>query len=197
MRETYLIAIPMIVFTLFSSFGIVWKYSNITMNMMSACASCPDNLPQCSQSDHPVLGGLDIIPYFYNNTYKGERGDDNIISVYNGFKYLFSNIEHKNMFDSNPQQYLPQYGGYCAWGVAGEYCPEYPWSVDCLGPSGNWNHGTVLSQKLYFFLYEEAMEKFMANVDDNIEAGDERWSVWFSTIDDYMNTDCYVSNADT
>ena len=195
MKEKYLIAIPMIVFTLFSSFGIVWKYNKITMNMSATCASCPDNLPQCSQSDHPVLGGLDIIPYFYNVSYKGERGSDNIVSTYNGFKYLFTNIENKNMFDANPEQYLPQYGGYCSWGVAGEYCPEYPWSLDCLGPSGNWNHGTVLSQKLYFFLYEEAMEKFMADVDNNIEAGDERWLSWFSTTDEHMNTDCYVSNT--
>jgi hypothetical protein len=197
MKEKYLIAIPMIVFTLFSSFGILWKYNNITMNMAVSCAFCPDNLSQCSQSGNPILGGLDIIPYFYNVSYKGERGSDNIVSTYNGFKYLFTNIENKNMFDSNPEQYLPQYGGYCAWGVAGEYCPEYPWSLDCLGPSGNWNHGTVLSQKLYFFLYEEAMEKFMANVNDNIEAGDERWSSWFSTIDDHMNTDCYISESDT
>jgi hypothetical protein len=97
------------------------------------------------------------------------------------------------MFDENPEQYIPQYGGYCAWGIAGEYCPTYPWSDSCLGPSGNWEHGIVLSDKLYFFLYEEAKEKFMANVEYNVEAGDERWLSWFSDFDTNMNTDCYVT----
>ena len=193
MKEKYLIMFPMIVFTLFTSFGIVLKSNKMSMSMMSSCASCPNNLPQCSQSKNPVLGGLDIIPYFYNSSYVGERGNDSINTVYNGFDYLFTNIENKNMFDSNPEQYIPQYGGYCAWGVAGEYCPDYPWSVDCLGPSGDWAHGTILSQKLYFFLYEEAKNKFTANTDENIESGDERWLSWFSDIDENMNTDCYVS----
>jgi len=193
MKEKYLILFPMIVFTLFTSLGIMLKSNKMTMSMMSSCASCPNNLPQCSQSDNPVLGGLDIIPYFYNSSYVGIRGNDDIVTVYNGFKYLFTNKENKNMFDSNPEQYIPQYGGYCAWGVAGEYCPDYPWSVDCLGPSGDWAHGTILSQKLYFFLYEEAKNKFTANTDDNIDAGDERWLSWLSDIDENMNTDCYVS----
>jgi YHS domain-containing protein len=191
MLEKYLIIIPIALFAVFTSIGIVNNYR--TMNLSTACASCPDNLPKCSQTDNYVLGGLDIIPYFYNETYKGERGDNTIYSTYNGFNYLFTTIENKAMFDANPEQYQPQYGGYCAWGVAGEFCPEYPWSVECLGPSGNWQHGTILSEKLYFFLYEEAKEKFMANTEYNIETGDERWLKWFSTIDEKMNTDCYVA----
>jgi hypothetical protein len=64
--------------------------------------------------------------------------------------------------------------------------------VDCLGPSGNWQHGTIFSEKLYFFLYDEAKEKFMSNTEYNIETGDERWLKWFSTTDEKMNTDCYA-----
>jgi hypothetical protein len=108
MNEKYLIMFPMIVFTLFTSLGILLKSNKMTMNMMSSCASCPNNLPQCSQSENPVLGGLDIIPYFYNTSYVGERGNDSINTVYNGFNYLFTSIENKNMFDSNPEQYIPQ-----------------------------------------------------------------------------------------
>ncbi len=52
---------------------------------------------------------------------------------------------------------------------------------------------TYILEKLYFFLYEEAKEKFMANTEYNIESGDERWLNWFSSIDEKMNTDCYVA----
>lgn len=190
MLEKYLIIIPIITFTLFTSIGIVNNYRTIILS--TTCASCPDNLPKCSQTDNYVLGGLDVIPYFYNETYKGERGNNAIYSTYNGFKYLFTTAGNKAIFDANPEQYQPQYGGYCAWGVAGEFCPEYPWSAECLGPSGNWQHGTIISEKLYFFLYEEAKEQFMSNTEYNIETGDERWLNWFSTMDEKMNTDCYV-----
>ena len=189
--EKILVVIPIVAFSLFASMGIV-QYTT-TMNLATVCSTCPSSLPTCSQSSHPVLGGLDVIPYFYNDSYVGQRGLDTIATIYDGFTYLFSNDDHKAMFDENPEQYIPQYGGYCAWGIAGEYCPTYPWSDSCLGPSGNWEHGTVLSDKLYFFLYEEAKEKFMANVEYNVEAGDERWMSWFSYIDTNMNTDCYVS----
>jgi hypothetical protein len=186
--EKYLVVIPIFTFALFTSMTIV-QYT--MTNFESVCSTCPSTLPTCSQSTNPVLGGLDVIPYFYNHSYVGERGIDILFSVYNGFTYLFSTNDHKAMFDENPEQYIPQYGGYCAWGIAGEYCPAYPWSETCLGPSGNWQYGTVISQKLYFFLYADAKDKFMANVAENMEAGDERWLSWFSSIDEPVNTDCF------
>lgn len=190
MMEKYLVAIPIFAFALLTSFSIV-QYT--TMNLVSLCTDCPSSLPTCSQSTDPVLGGLDIIPYFYNTSYVGERGIDTIFSVVDGFTYLFTTHQHKSMFDSNHEQYLPQYGGYCAWGIAGEYCPEYPWSDSCLGPSGNWQYGTVISEKLYFFLYEEAKDKFLSNSAQHIAAGDDRWLSWFANIDEPMNTNCFVS----
>jgi len=194
MLEKYLVALPIFAFVLFATFGMMIQYN--TMNLATdECSSCPQTLPTCSQLGEPVLDGLDIIPYFYNDSYIGERGSDNIVSVYDGFKYLFVTEDHKTIFDADPEQYIPQYGGYCAWGIAGEYCPQYPWSTSCLGPSGNWEYGTILSQKLYFFLYAEAKEKFMTNVEANIDAGDERWLTWFSNATGHMNTDCVVQSS--
>jgi YHS domain-containing protein len=194
MWEKYLIGLPIFVFALFTSFGLI-QYNTMNLSAIE-CVSCPESLPTCSQMGEPVLGGLDIIPYFYNESYVGERGSDEIVSVYDGFKYLFYNEDHKILFDSDPEQYIPQYGGYCAWGIGGEYCPEYPWSTSCLGPSGNWEHGTVIGEKLYFFLYSEAKEKFMANVEETIESGDERWLTWFSDSAAHMNTECFVQSTD-
>ena len=31
--------------------------------------------------------------------------------------YYFTSAEQKRKFEQNPQQYLPQYGGYCAFGI--------------------------------------------------------------------------------
>jgi len=38
--------------------------------------------------------------------------------VHDGVTYAFTSKEHKQMFEANPQKYLPAYGGSCAYGVA-------------------------------------------------------------------------------
>ena len=30
-------------------------------------------------------------------------------------------------FAQNPSKFVPQFGGFCSWGVAAEFCPSYPW----------------------------------------------------------------------
>ena len=30
-------------------------------------------------------------------------------------------------FSQNPSKFVPQFGGFCSWGVAAEFCPSYPW----------------------------------------------------------------------
>jgi len=169
----------------------------------STCESCPDyitNFP-CSTIGDSVLGGLDFVQYFvdfklpdetYNETLVGLKGYDNIYSVYQNFTYNFLTKKNKEIFETNPEKYIPQWGGYCAWGIAGEYCPKYPWAYDCLGPSGNWGHWTIRNDKLYFFLFSEAKENFV-NETDIITTGDARWDEWFgdNTIKP-MSTACYV-----
>ena len=40
------------------------------------------------------------------------------MSEYKGVKYFFTSQEQKALFDKNPDKYLPQYGGWCATGIA-------------------------------------------------------------------------------
>ncbi|MEQ9592022.1 MAG: YHS domain-containing (seleno)protein [Cyclobacteriaceae bacterium] len=37
---------------------------------------------------------------------------------YNGLNYYFTSQDQKKTFDANPTKYLPQYGGFCAFGVS-------------------------------------------------------------------------------
>ena len=66
-----------------------------------------------------------------------------------------------------------------------------------MGPSGNWGHWTIVEEKIYFFLFSDAKNKFTTenNAEDMIVAGDSRWESWFGDdIEDYpMSTSCYVS----
>lgn len=39
-------------------------------------------------------------------------------ATYDGLAYYFTTNEQKKAFEANPTKYLPQYGGYCAFGVS-------------------------------------------------------------------------------
>jgi len=62
-----------------------------------------------------ALKGYDVVSYFKNMP---KKGNSKIIYNYDGVTYQFTSQEHLNMFKSNPEKYLPKYGGYCAYAIA-------------------------------------------------------------------------------
>lgn len=60
-----------------------------------------------------ALQGYDVVAYFTDNT--ATRGSNTHESVYKDVRYHFATADHKARFDKNPDQYLPQYGGWCAY----------------------------------------------------------------------------------
>ena len=45
-------------------------------------------------------------------------GDTTVTSTVNGITYQFSSATNKNLFDAEPEKYIPAYGGWCAYAVA-------------------------------------------------------------------------------
>ena len=66
-----------------------------------------------------VASGYDVVEYFNQNAVKGEK---KFKTTYDGVKFKFSSEKNLNLFIKNPEKYIPQYGGYCAYaiGVKGE-----------------------------------------------------------------------------
>ncbi len=48
----------------------------------------------------------------------GVEGAKNFRYAYKGATYVFINQAHMDDFKANPEKYLPQYGGWCAYAVA-------------------------------------------------------------------------------
>ncbi|MEQ6124045.1 YHS domain-containing (seleno)protein [Pseudotenacibaculum sp. MALMAid0570] len=46
-----------------------------------------------------------------------QRGTKQFKTIHNKIAYYFTSAEQKEKFDKNPTKYLPQYGGFCAFGV--------------------------------------------------------------------------------
>jgi len=55
--------------------------------------------------------GYDVVSFF-NGTAK--KGSKSITATFDGGVFYFASAESKTKFESNPDAYLPQYGGYCA-----------------------------------------------------------------------------------
>ena len=69
------------------------------------------NLP----STGVALEGYCPVAYFAVN--KPVKGKPEHASTHNGVTYHFVSAEAKQAFDTNPEKYIPAYGGWCAFGM--------------------------------------------------------------------------------
>jgi len=56
-------------------------------------------------------------PVSYLDLGLAQRGSKEFKSEYGGVKYFFTSTEQKQTFDKRPSKYIPQFGGYCAFGI--------------------------------------------------------------------------------
>lgn len=86
-----------------------------------------------------AIGGYDVVGYFTSAA--AIKGNASIKAVHKGVTYWFSSQENKALFQKEPTKYLPQCGGYCAWGVA-EKKSKFPINPETFD---------IVDGKLYFF----------------------------------------------
>ncbi|HEX5170772.1 MAG TPA: YHS domain-containing (seleno)protein [Cyclobacteriaceae bacterium] len=63
-----------------------------------------------------VIDGYDPVAYFTEQM--AVKGSEEFQSSYNGLVYWFTSEENKKTFDSTPQKYEVQFGGFCAYAVS-------------------------------------------------------------------------------
>lgn len=61
-----------------------------------------------------VAEGYDVTEYFNN---KAVKGANKFITTHDNVKYKFVSQENLEKFKNNPEKFVPQYGGYCAYAV--------------------------------------------------------------------------------
>jgi YHS domain-containing protein len=110
----------------------------------------------------PAIEGYDPVAYFIEH--KPVRGSANYTTKYEGKFFLFSNAADKAEFEKHPDKYLPQYGGWCSFGVAmGKkfYADPTVW--------------TVANDKLYLNSSKNIQEKWSAKRNQMIQDADQNW----------------------
>jgi len=63
-----------------------------------------------------VIRGYDPADYFTEG--RPVPGKSGLSYEFDGGNYLFSSSANRDLFKADPKAYAPQYGGYCAFGVA-------------------------------------------------------------------------------
>lgn len=66
--------------------------------------------------DGVAIQGYDPVAFFTDK--KPVKGKPAISSKSGGATYHFSSEANKKAFDAEPAKYIPQFGGYCAYGVS-------------------------------------------------------------------------------
>ena len=67
--------------------------------------------------DDSKIGLQGYSPVSYLDLGLAQRGLKQHKAVYKDIAYYFTSAEQKNKFTKNPERYMPQYGGFCAFGV--------------------------------------------------------------------------------
>lgn len=71
-----------------------------------------------------AISGYDPVSYFGDQPIPG---NPDITATYGDATYYFANVENKAKFETDPETYIPQYGGFCAVAVSeGKLVPINP-----------------------------------------------------------------------
>ena len=68
--------------------------------------------------DGVFLDGYDVVAYFTKQ--KALKGSKEYQHSYKGITYQFTSLDHLNAFTRSPEKYIPQYGGYCTFGLGAD-----------------------------------------------------------------------------
>ena len=111
------------------------------------------------------VSGKDIVEYFsLSSSDNAVDGDDAYQTEWEGIKWKFKDETNLNLFESNPTDYAPRFGGYCAYAMANGYSAK-----------GSANAWTVYNGQLYLNFDKGVRSSWSNSIDSNIEDGDENW----------------------
>jgi len=109
-----------------------------------------------------AVEGYDVVAYFTDG--KPVEGTDDFSVDWKGATWQFSSEENKALFESDPEKYAPQFGGYCAWAVSQGYTastvPE-AWSI--------------VDGKLYLNYSKGVQNTWEQDIPGNIKLADTNW----------------------
>jgi YHS domain-containing protein len=109
-----------------------------------------------------AVGGYDPVAYFTES--KPVEGSAAHELEWKGATWRFASAENRALFEAHPEQYAPQYGGYCAWAMAQDN-----------EASGDPRYWKIVGGKLYLNYDASVQRKWEADIPGFIAKADVNW----------------------
>jgi YHS domain-containing protein len=109
-----------------------------------------------------AIQGYDPVVYFEES--RPVKGSAQFSTMWMGATWLFSTSARRDLFQANPQQYAPQFGGYCAWAVSNNYTAK-------IDPEA-WK---IVEGKLYLNYSKDVQKMWEKELLKRIEVANRNW----------------------
>ena len=128
-----------------------------------AFAVVPESTSAVNTDDLGIaLHGYDPVAYFTVGA--PTKGSASFTAKYEGASYHFASAENMRKFKANPSAFAPQYGGFCAMGVALEK------KLD--GDPAAWK---IVDGKLYLNVNADVSVAWQRDIPGNLEKANDYW----------------------
>lgn len=114
------------------------------------------------------MHGIDPVSMFHGGS--PTQGNAEFTSAHDGVDYYFASAAAQAEFDADPAAHLPQFGGFCAFGV---YVGK---KLD-----GDVRFADIVDGKLYLFVNAAIFEKYLEDKTAVIEGAHAKWPDIIST----------------
>jgi YHS domain-containing protein len=128
----------------------------------SAAAGTDSPVPAVNAAEGIGLKGYDPVAYFINGA--PTKGSEQYSLAWKGVTYRFASAGNLEKFKADPEKYLPQYGGYCAYAMSLDRVVD-------IDPS-RW---AIVNGKLYLNNGFVAEKLWSLNKNGNIVSADRNW----------------------
>ena len=130
---------------------------------VQAPAADGDTASAIFAEDGVAIAGADPVAYFTEEAYV--PGTDEYSYDWQGATWQFASAENRDLFAENPEQYAPEYGGFCAWAVAAK---------NTLVPVDP-NAWSVVDGKLYLNANQKVQTNWLKDVPGFITEANDNW----------------------
>jgi YHS domain-containing protein len=131
----------------------------------AVAGSSASTVAAVNTTDGLAVKGYDPVAYFIDG--KPTKGADQYSLQWKGVTYRFASAENLQRFRADPEKYLPQYGGYCA----------YAMSLDRIADIDPFRWA-IVGGKLYLNNGYIAQDLWSLNKSGNIAAADRNWPLY-------------------
>ena len=114
------------------------------------------------EKDGVALRGHDPVAYFSDS--KPVKGLVEHRALHQGSTFLFASKANRDAFAADPARYAPQYGGFCAFGMAGGY-----------KAAGDPVAFSVVDGKLYLNYNRDVQKQWTTDVPGFVSKADRNW----------------------